>query len=76
MGPDVVLGRGCRIGRARIEGSALFDGVSVDDKAEIEASIIGANVAIGEGARVRGSVIGDGAQVAPHADLKDARVSG
>jgi len=75
LGPDVVLGRGCRIGRAQIDRSTLFEGVSVDDKAEIHASILGAHVAIGEGARVRDSIIGDGAQVPPHADLKDARVS-
>lgn len=74
VGPHVVLGNGSRIGRATVAESALFDHVSVDDKAEIRSSIVGAGAAIGEGAWVADSIIGDGAQVPPHARLADARV--
>jgi len=74
IGPYVVLGRGCRIGRATVRNAALFDHVNVDDKAEIDASIVGEAASIGEGALVRDSIVGDGVQVAPHARLFGARV--
>lgn len=74
IGPNTVLGKGCKVGRAAIRNAALFDGVSVDDKVEIETSVIGEGAAIGEGAIVRNSIIGDGVQVAPHARLLGARV--
>ena len=74
LGPNVVLGRGCKVGRCVVRNAALFDGVSVDDKADIESSIIGEGAAIGEGAVVRNTILGDGVQVAPHAQLVGARV--
>jgi mannose-1-phosphate guanylyltransferase len=74
LGPNVVLGKGCKLGRCVVRNAALFDGVSVDDKVEIEASIIGEGTAIGEGAVVRNTILGDGVQVAPHAKLVGARV--
>ena len=74
IGPNVVLGKGCKIGRSSIRHAALFDGVSVDDKVELESSIVGERAAIGEGAIVRNAIIGDGVQVAPHAHLNGARV--
>lgn len=75
VGPDVVLGKSCRIGRANLWNSTLLEGVSVDDKAEIASSIIGAGAAIGEAAIVRDSILGDGAQVPPHAAIVDQRVA-
>lgn len=74
LGPSVVLGKGCKIGRASVRNATLFDGVSVDDKAEIDASLLGNGVAIGEGSVVRDSIIGDGVQIAPHTRLFGARV--
>jgi mannose-1-phosphate guanylyltransferase len=75
VGPDVVIGKACRIGRASLVNSTLLEGVSVDDKAEIASSIIGAGAAIGEAARVRDSILGDGVQVPPHAAITDQRVT-
>lgn len=76
VGPNVVLGRGCKVGRSTVRNAVLLDGANVDDKAEIETSLVGEGAAIGEGAIVRGSIVGDGAQVAPHARLLGARVDG
>ncbi len=75
VGPHVVLGKTCRIGRATVRDAALFEGVSVDDKAEVVGSIAGAGVAIGEGAHVRDSILADGVQVPPHATVVDERVT-
>jgi len=75
VGPDVVLGRGCKIGRALVKNATLLEGVSVDDKAEIVSSIIGPGAAIGEGARVRDSILADGVQVPPHATIDGERVA-
>ena len=75
LGPDVVLGKGCKIGRATLVDAALFEGVSVDDKAEVASSILGAGASVGEGAHVRNSIIGDGAQIRPHAEIVDGRVA-
>lgn len=75
IGPNVVLGKACRIGRASIRDSALFDGVSVDDKADVRSSIIGSGAAIGEGAIVRESIVADRVQVPPHANLAGEKVN-
>ncbi|TLZ78203.1 MAG: NDP-sugar synthase [Methanobacteriota archaeon] len=75
VGPHVVLGKACRIGRASLRNATLLEGVSVDDKAEVTASIIGAGAAIGEGAHVRDSILGDTVQVSPHATIVDERVT-
>ena len=75
LGPDVVLGKACKVGRASIVNATLLEGVSVDDKAEIASSIIGAGAAIGEGAHVRDSILEDGVQIAPHAEILDDRVA-
>ncbi len=74
LGPNVVLGRGCKVGRSVLRNAALLDSVSVDDKVEIEASLVGEGVAIGEGAIIRNSIIGDGVQVPPHAKHVGAKV--
>ncbi len=74
LGPHVVLGKGCKVGRCVVRNAALFDGVSVDDKAEIESSLIGEGAAIGEGAVIRNSIIGDGVQVPPHTTHIGAKV--
>ncbi|MGQ0797262.1 MAG: sugar phosphate nucleotidyltransferase [Methanobacteriota archaeon] len=75
LGPNVVVGHGCRIARATVDHAAFFDGVSVDDKAHVSHAILGERVAVGEGAVVRDSIVGDGTQVPPHAKVVDARVS-
>jgi len=75
LGPDVVLGKSCKVGRASVVNATLLDGVSVDDKVEIASSIIGAGAAIGEGAHVRDSILADGVQVPPHAEVLDDRVA-
>src|SRR5207244_7515367 len=53
LGPHVVLGKSCKIGRASVTNAALLEAVSVDDKAEVSASIIGTGASIGEGAHIR-----------------------
>jgi mannose-1-phosphate guanylyltransferase len=75
VGPHVVLGRGCRIGRASIADAAIFGGSSVDDKARVARSIVGEHAAIGEGAVVQDTIVGDGVQVPPHATFVEARVA-
>ncbi|TLZ84460.1 MAG: NDP-sugar synthase [Methanobacteriota archaeon] len=75
LGPHVVLGKSCKIGRASLSNAALWEGVSVDDKAEISSSILGAGASIGEGAHVRDSIVGDGVQVPAYATIFDDRVS-
>src|SRR5712691_602123 len=75
IGPDVVLGKSCKVGRASVVNATLLEGVSVDDKAEIASSIIGAGAAIGEGAHVRDSILEDGVQIPPHAEIIDDRVA-
>jgi mannose-1-phosphate guanylyltransferase len=74
VGPNVVFGRACKIGRAHISDAAFLEGGSVDDKATIASSILGAGVAIGEGADVRDSILGDGVQVPPHAKVTGERL--
>src|SRR6266571_3851736 len=75
LGPHVVLGKSCKIGRASLTNAALLEGVSVDDKAEISSSILGAGASIGEGAHVRDSIVGDAVQVPAYATIFDDRVS-
>ncbi len=74
LGPYAVLGRGCKVGRSSIRNATLFDGASVDDKADIDGSIIGEGVSVGEGAVIRDSIVGDDVQVAPHTHLLGGRV--
>lgn len=74
VGPHVVLGRGCKIGRSVLRNATLLDGASVDDKADIESSIIGEGASIGEGAVLHDAIVGDDVQVPPHAQLRGARV--
>ena len=75
VGPHVVLGKTCKVGRAVVRDATFLEGVSVDDKAEVASSILGAGSAIGEGAHVRDSILADGVQVSPHATIVDERVS-
>lgn len=60
IGPNVVLGRGCRIGaHAVVRESVLWDGVTVGDEARVDGAIVASGSSIGEGANLqRGSVIG------------------
>lgn len=87
VGPNAVLGQGCRVGsRARIVDSVLWDHVVVESDAQIEESIIASGARIGAGARIgRGSVVGHdtkiepgqvlepGSRVGPSAPLAQAR---
>ncbi len=74
LGPNVVLGRGCKVGRSVVRNATLFDSVSVDDKVEIDSSLIGEGAGIGEGAVIRNSIVGDGVQIPPHARHVGAKV--
>jgi mannose-1-phosphate guanylyltransferase len=50
IGPHVVLGNGCRVGKNTvIENSVLWDGVTVGSHCTIRRSILGKGVAVGEG---------------------------
>ena len=77
IGPNVVLGHGCKIGaRARLSDCVLWDGVTVEEGAVIEQSIIASRARVGAGAVVsRGSVIGHDAVIEAGSVLpEDARV--
>jgi mannose-1-phosphate guanylyltransferase len=65
VGPDVVLGPGCKIGpHAVVNDSVLWDGVEVGEGAVVEESILASRVRIGAGARVGPrSVIGHDAVI-------------
>ncbi len=60
VGPNVVLGEGCRVGSgAKICDSVLWDHVIVGKGAQIEGAIIASGSSVGDGARVgRGTVVG------------------
>jgi mannose-1-phosphate guanylyltransferase len=78
IGPNVVLGHGCKIGaRARIADSILWDNVTVGEDAAIDEAIIAGGSSIGPRAVVsRGSVIGHDAVVEPGTVLpENARVT-
>ena len=75
LGPDVVLGKSCKVGRATVANATLLEGVSVDDRVDVGSSIIGAGAAIGEGAVVRDSILQDGVQISPHSKIVDERVT-
>jgi mannose-1-phosphate guanylyltransferase len=78
IGPNVVLGHGCKIGaRARVSDSVLWDSVTVGEGASVDEAIIASGSTIGANAVVsRGSVIGHDAIVEPGAVLpEDARVT-
>ena len=79
VGPNVVLGKGCRIARnATIRDAVLWDGVIVGEGVFIEESIIASHARIGAHAYVAaGSVIGHDAVVEPGTKLEPgARVGG
>jgi NDP-sugar pyrophosphorylase family protein len=65
VGPSTVLGPGCVVGAgAAVEGSVLWEGVSVGAGAELRDCIVGAGVRVAPHARVGpGSVIEEGADV-------------
>jgi mannose-1-phosphate guanylyltransferase len=64
------VGTGCHIGAgAQVEGSVLFDGVTVGTGASVRCSAVGRDVRIGDGAVLDGVIIGDGAQIASGNEL-------
>jgi NDP-sugar pyrophosphorylase family protein len=67
VGPNVVLGKNCRIAAgAAIEDSVLWDEVVVEEGATIEETIIASRSTIGANAKIgKGSVIGHDARVEP-----------
>jgi mannose-1-phosphate guanylyltransferase len=65
-----VVGAGCRVeAGAQVEGSVLFDGVTVGAGASVRCSAVGRDVRIGEGAVLDGVVIGDQARIASGNEL-------
>jgi mannose-1-phosphate guanylyltransferase len=67
VGPNVVLGKNCRIAAgAAIEDSVLWDDVVVEEGATIEETIIASRSTIGANAKIgKGSVIGHDARIEP-----------
>jgi mannose-1-phosphate guanylyltransferase len=66
-----VVGAGCRVADgAEIEGSVLFDQVTVGAGATIRCSAVGRGAGIGEGTVLDGVVIGDGARIASGNELR------
>ncbi len=63
VGPDVVLGPGCRVDAATIERSTLMEGAQAEAGAVVRGSIIGEDTTVGPGATVEDSIVGDGARV-------------
>ncbi len=79
VGPNAVLGRGCRIGaKARVEGSVLWEEVQVGPQAVVEGSILASGVQVGTGAKIgAGSVIGHGVVIADGAEIEPlSRIGG
>ncbi len=65
-----VVGTGCRVGAgAQVEGSVLFDGVTIGAGAAVRCSAVGRDVRIGDGAVLDGVIIGDGARIASGNEL-------
>ena len=73
LGPNVVLGSGCRIRGAHLRECTLFSRVVVESGATIERSILGDDVRVGRGAVVQDSIVGDGVEVPDAARLDGAR---
>lgn len=63
VGPDVVLGRGCRVDAATVSESTLLAGAVVEAGAVVKGSIIGEDSTVGPGAVVEDSIVGDGVRV-------------
>jgi mannose-1-phosphate guanylyltransferase len=63
VGPDVVLGPGCRVDAAAVASSVLLEGASVEAGAVVRGSIIGEDSSVGPGATVEDSIVGDGVRV-------------
>jgi len=55
---------------AIVDGSVLFDGVTIGEGARVTASVVGAGATIGAGAVLDGVVIGTGAQVGRGNELR------
>jgi len=71
-----VVGSQCAVGEgAVIEGSVLWDGVRVGDRAIVHKSIVGRGCKIGAGSLVSGCVLGDGVVVKPGSVLKGERLA-
>lgn len=65
IGPNVVLGDGCRIGAgAQLRDCVLWENVNVEDGAVLDETIVAGGARIGAGAHIgRGSVIGHDARI-------------
>ena len=64
------VGRGTEIGAgSRIDGSVIFDGVTIEPGARIKDSIIASGVRIGANASIDNCVIGEGAQIGARCEL-------
>lgn len=77
IGPNVVLGEGCRIETgAIVRDSVLWDGVTIEEGAIVEGAILASGVRVGRDAHIHeGSVIGHDVIVAPNETLgRDSRI--
>jgi mannose-1-phosphate guanylyltransferase len=67
-----VIGAGSHVGAgAHIDGSVLFDGVTIGAGARISGSVIGSAASIGDAAILDGAVIGDGARIGAGNELRN-----
>ena len=64
IGPRVVIGGGCRVGRgAEVRDSVLLEGSSVGDGAQVSGSVLSAGVEVGAGVALEGAVLGEDERV-------------
>lgn len=74
LGPFTTLGAGCVLTRARVAGSVLLNGVTVEDGALVEGSILGEGCVVGADARVVDSIVGDDITIERGSKVQGQRV--
>ncbi|WP_293771591.1 NDP-sugar synthase [uncultured Corynebacterium sp.] len=66
------VGRGSEVGAgSRVEGTVVFDGVTIEPGAVIKDSIIASGAHIGANTKIDGCVIGEGAIIGARCELQD-----
>lgn len=75
VGPAAVVGRGCRVGQARVRNSVLFDRVEVGDGARVEGSLVGEACRIGPRAVVVDTLLADDVRVRADEELVGQKVA-
>lgn len=75
VGPAAVVGRGCRVGRARVRNSVLFDRVEVGDGARVEGSLVGEGSRIGPRAVVVDALLADDVRIRADQEIVGRKVA-